>query len=155
MAWPYSLYSSVDTMERHDDSHRIRIQQGDARHQARVPSVPGSLLRSRMREQIVCPACGVLYTPVALAGGRCQARRGRLRENGLAAELQEAGPVLPEPDPQIAAAPRREVEVEAAGEEVPLPLTPLRRTISSSSRSPMTADVSGLVDVDIEEPKER
>jgi hypothetical protein len=61
--------------------------------------------------------------------------------------------VLPEPDPQIAAAPE-EVEVEAAGEEVAVADAAPEDDIVLE-QEPDDADVSGLVDVDIEEPKER
>ena len=61
--------------------------------------------------------------------------------------------MLPEPDPQIAAAPE-EVEVEAAGEEVAVADAAPEDDIVLE-QEPDDADVSGLVDVDIEEPKER
>jgi uncharacterized protein (TIGR02300 family) len=106
-----------------------------------------------MREQIVCPACGAVYTPVAQPAADA-GRRGAAgsAKTGWRQSFKRPSPVLPEPDPQIAAAPE---EVEAAGaDEVPAAdATPEDDIVLE--QEPDDADVSGLVDVDIEEPKER
>jgi uncharacterized protein (TIGR02300 family) len=107
-----------------------------------------------MREQIVCPACGAVYTPVAQPAADA-GRRGAAgsAKTGWRQSFKRPSPVLPEPDPQIVAAPE-EVEVEAAGEEVAVADAAPEDDIVLE-QEPDDADVSGLVDVDIEEPKER
>ena len=105
------------------------------------------------REEIVCPACGVLYTPVVLAP--VEARRGAAGsgKTGWRQSFKRPSPVLPEPDPQIVAA-SDEVEVEAAGDDAPVADAAPEDDIVLE-QEPDDADVSGLVDVDIEEPKDR
>jgi len=105
-----------------------------------------------MREQIVCPACGAVYTPVVQAAADA-GRRGASgsAKTGWRQSFKRPSPVLPEPDPQIVAPPE---EVEAAGEEVPVADAAPEDDIVLE-QEPDDADVSGLVDVDIEEPKER
>ena len=107
------------------------------------------------REEIVCPACGVLYTPVVLAP--VEARRGAAGsgKTGWRQSFKRPSPVLPEPDAQVAAASEEaEVEVEAVGEEVAAADAAPEDDIVLE-QEPDDGDVSGLVDVDIEEPKER
>jgi uncharacterized protein (TIGR02300 family) len=106
-----------------------------------------------LREEIVCPACGVLYTPVIMPA--VEARRGAAGsgKTGWRQSFKRASPVLPEPDPQ-AAPPSEEVDVEASGDEVPAADAAPEDDIVLE-QEPDDADVSGLVDVDIEEPKER
>jgi len=107
-----------------------------------------------MREQIVCPACGAVYTPVVQAITEAGRRgSGGSAKTGWRQSFKRPSPVLPEPDPQIVAAPE-EVEVEAAGDEVPVADAAPEDDIVLE-QEPDDADVSGLVDVDIEEPKER
>ena len=106
-----------------------------------------------MREQIVCPACGATYTPVAQPAADA-GRRGAAgsAKTGWRQSFKRPSPVLPEPDPQIVAPPE---EVETAGaEEVPVADAAPEDDIVLE-QEPDDADVSGLVDVDIEEPKER
>jgi uncharacterized protein (TIGR02300 family) len=106
-----------------------------------------------MREQIVCPACGAIYTPVVQLAAEA-GRRGAAgsAKTGWRQSFKRPSPVLPEPDPQTVAAPE---EVEAAGaEEVPVADAAPEDDIVLE-QEPDDADVSGLVDVDIEEPKER
>ena len=105
------------------------------------------------REEIVCPACGVLYTPVAWHPSRSQARRGRFRQDRLAAEAS-SGPVLPEADLKLLLRRRPRSRSKPPATRA-LPLTPLRRHDIVLEQEPDDGDVSGLVDVDIEEPKER
>ena len=105
------------------------------------------------RGQIVCPACGVLYTPVAQLP--VESRRGAAGsgKTGWRQSFKRPSPVLPEPDPQVAA-PSEEAEVEASGDEVPAADAAPEDDIVLE-QEPDDGDVSGLVDVDIEEPKER
>jgi len=106
-----------------------------------------------MREQIVCPACGAIYTPVVVAVAEA-GRRGAAgsAKTGWRQSFKRPSPALPEPDPQIVAPTE---EVEAAGaEEVPVADAAPEDDIVLE-QEPDDADVSGLVDVDIEEPKER
>jgi uncharacterized protein (TIGR02300 family) len=106
------------------------------------------------REEIVCPACGVLYTPVVAP---VEARRGTAGsgKTGWRQSFKRVSPVLPEADSPISAASQdAEVEVEAAGDEVPAAdATPEDDIVLE--QEPDDGDVSGLVDVDLEEPKER
>jgi uncharacterized protein (TIGR02300 family) len=106
------------------------------------------------REEIVCPACGVLYTPVAVAP--VESRRGAAGSGKTGwRQSFKRPPVVPEPDLQAAApSEEAEVEVEAAGEEgVAADAAPEDDIVLE--QEPDDGDVSGLVDVDIEEPKER
>ena len=106
------------------------------------------------REEIVCPACGVLYTPVVLAP--VEARRGAAGsgKTGWRQNFKRVNPVLPEADAQAAPAEEAEVEVEAVGDEAPAGDAAPEDDIVLE-HEPDDGDVSGLVDVDIEEPKER
>jgi uncharacterized protein (TIGR02300 family) len=106
-----------------------------------------------MREQIVCPACGVAYIPVAQPADTGTRGASGSAKTGWRQSFKRPSPVLPEPDPQIAA-PAEEVETEAAGEEVAVADAAPEDDIVLE-QEPDDADVSGLVDVDIEEPKER
>lgn len=107
------------------------------------------------REEIVCPACGVLYTPIAVVP--VEARRGAAGsgKTGWRQSFKRASPVLPDADSQVAAPlEEAEVEVEAVGDEVASADAAPEDDIVLE-QEPDDADVSGLVDVDIEEPKER
>ena len=107
------------------------------------------------REQIVCPACGVLYTPVVQAP--VESRRGVAGsgKTGWRQSFKRPSPVPIEPDPQVVApSDSEEVEVEASGDEVPAADAVPEDDIVLE-QEPDDGDVSGLVDVDIEEPKER
>jgi uncharacterized protein (TIGR02300 family) len=107
------------------------------------------------REQIVCPACGVLYTPVAQAP--VESRRGAAGsgKTGWRQSFKRPSPVPIEPDPQVVApSDSEEVEVEASGDDVPAADAVPEDDIVLE-QEPDDGDVSGLVDVDIEEPKER
>ena len=104
-----------------------------------------------MREPIVCPACGAVYTPVAQPAG--DARRGSAGSAKTAwrQSFKRPSPALPEADAQSAAPAE---EVEASGDEVPVADGAPEDDIVLE-QEPDDADVTGLVDVDIEEPKER
>ncbi len=106
------------------------------------------------REKTLCPACGVPYAPVAVVpveGRRVAAGSGK---TGWRQGFKRP-PVLPEPEAQIPASPvDGEVEVEAAGDEVVAADAAPEDDIVLE-QEPDDGDVSGLVDVDIEEPKER
>jgi uncharacterized protein (TIGR02300 family) len=104
-----------------------------------------------MREQILCPACGAVYTPVAQAADAGRRGTSGSAKTGWRQSFKRPSPVLPDPDPQIVAPAE---EVEAAGEEVAVADAAPEDDIVLE-QEPDDADVSGLVDVDIEEPKER
>ena len=106
------------------------------------------------REEIVCPECGVLYTPIAVAP--VESRRGAAGSGKTGwRQSFKRPPVLPEADLQTAAPSEdAEVEVETGGEEgVAADAAPEDDIVLE--QEPDDGDVSGLVDVDIEEPKER
>ena len=103
----------------------------------------------------MCPACGVLYTPVVQAP--VESRRGVAGsgKTGWRQSFKRPSPVPIEPDPQVVApSDSEEVEVEASGDEVPAADAVPEDDIVLE-QEPDDGDVSGLVDVDIEEPKER
>jgi len=107
------------------------------------------------REEIVCPACGVLYTPVAAVA--VEARRGvaSFGKTGWRQSFKRQSPVVPEPEAQVAApSEETEIEVEAAGEEVAAADAAPEDDIVLE-QEPDDGDISGLVDLDNEEPKER
>lgn len=108
-----------------------------------------------MRAPIVCPACGEQHTPMAQvdvlgsravpAGGKTTWRRNTKRP----------GPVLPQPDPE-AVTPVEAVaddEIEVASEDAAEPVADDDTVVLE--QEPDDGDVSGLVGLDVEEPKER
>jgi uncharacterized protein (TIGR02300 family) len=107
------------------------------------------------REEIVCPACGVLYTPVAVVAVEARRVAGGSGKTGWRQSFKRASPALSEAAAQVATpSEEAEVEVEAAGEEVAAADATAEDDIVLEQEAD-DADVSELVDVDIEEPKER
>jgi len=104
------------------------------------------------RDEIVCPACGVLYTPVALQP--VEARRGAAGsgKTGWRQSFKRPGPAIAEPDAPAVVS--DDPEVEVAGEETADAAAAPEDDIVLE-QEPDDGDVTGLVDVDIEEPKER
>jgi uncharacterized protein (TIGR02300 family) len=108
-----------------------------------------------LRDPIVCPSCGAQHTPVVQpvfeAGRRAAPTGGK---TGWRQSVKRPAPVLPAPDPEIAIPAEAvadevlEVATEEATEAVPDDDIVLEQ-------EPDDADVSGLVDHDVEEPKER
>ncbi len=106
-----------------------------------------------LRDPIVCPGCGAVHTPMAQPifelGGRASPVGGKAtwRRN-----TKRPGPVLPQPDPERAVAPEASApeELEAPTEEAAAAV-PDDDTVLE--QEPDDGDVSGLVDVDVEEPR--
>jgi uncharacterized protein (TIGR02300 family) len=108
-----------------------------------------------LRDPIVCPSCGAQHTPAVqqvIEVGRRGATAGG--KTGWRQNNKRPGPVLPEPDPESAVRPEAvadeglEVATEDAVAAVPDDDIVLEQ-------EPDDADVSGLVDHGVEEPKER
>lgn len=105
-----------------------------------------------MREEIACPACGALYVPVAISAAEAGRRSAPgSAKTGWRQNFKRPSPALPEPDPQIEA-PSPE-DAEAGAEEVVADAAPEDDMVLE--QEPDDGDVSGLVEVDTEEPKER
>jgi uncharacterized protein (TIGR02300 family) len=105
-----------------------------------------------LRDPIVCPSCGAQQTPmVQLEVGRRAPAAGK---TGWRQHIKKPSPVLPDADAEIAV--RRE---DAAGEELETATEDAAEAVADDDivleHEPDDADVSGLVDHDVEEPKER
>jgi hypothetical protein len=107
-----------------------------------------------LREPIVCPACGAVHTPEVSRIVEIGARAAPMARKGWRQGFKRPGPVLPEPDPESAAPPGA-----AAAEEQGVATEEVVEAVAEDDivleQEPDDADVSGLVDVDVEEPKER
>ncbi len=107
------------------------------------------------RDPIVCPSCGAQYTPVAQptaeAGRRAAPVGGK---TGWRQSVKRPTPVLPEPNPEDAIRPEaaEAEDLDVATEEV-AGAAPEDDIVLDTE--PEDADVSGLIEVDVEEPKER
>ena len=95
-----------------------------------------------MREPIVCPSCGAHYTPVV---------QPVAEKTGWRQSVMRRRPVLPEPDPKSTVRPGAAAAEAAVTEEV----TEAPDHDSVLEHEPDDADVSGLIDIDVKEQKER
>jgi uncharacterized protein (TIGR02300 family) len=108
------------------------------------------------RDPIVCPSCGAQYTPMAQppaeAGRRAAPVGGK---TGWRQSVKRPSPVLPEPNPEDAIRP----EVVAEAEDLDVATEEVADAAADDDivldTEPEDADVSGLIEVDVEEPKER
>ena len=107
-----------------------------------------------LRDPIVCPACGVQHTPVVQPVVEVGRRAPGSGKTGWRQSTKRPGPVLPQPDPESADRPEAAAgeELEVAAEEV-AGAAPEDDIVLE--QEPDDADVSGLVDLDAEDPKER
>ena len=106
-----------------------------------------------LRDPIVCPACGALHTPAVQTLFEVGRRAGTA--GGKPAWRQSVKrPVLPEPDPESAIRPEAVADegLEVATEDA-VAVVPDDDIVLE--QEPDDADVSGLVDHGVEEPKER
>lgn len=106
-----------------------------------------------MRDPIVCPACSAVFTPeaprpvyevgtfVTPSAGKSAWRKASKRP----------GPMLPEPDRAAAPETAAAEELEGADDEDVKGAAPDDDIVLE--QEPDDADVSGLIDVDVEEPK--
>ena len=105
-----------------------------------------------LRDPIVCPACGAQHTPAVQQAFEVGRRAAPAGKTGWRQNVKKAGP-LPEREsavpPEAAAAEGLEVASEDAAEAAP------DDDIIVLEQEPDDGDVSGLVDHDVEEPKER
>ena len=107
------------------------------------------------REPIVCPSCGAPYTPevrppVRAVAGASSAGKTSWRSNGFKRPTPAVADASPERAASKDAAANEELEVEA--EEAAVATDDDDEVLEQDSDD---ADVTGLVDHDIEEPKER
>ena len=108
-----------------------------------------------LRDPILCPACGVVHTPVVQplfeVGKRASPTGGK---TGWRQSIKRPGPVAPVPDPEIPVLPEVAAgdEPEVATEEV-AGAAPEDDIVLEQDAD--DADVSGLIEVDVEEPRER
>ncbi len=107
-----------------------------------------------MRDQIVCPACGAIYTPVAQPVFELGARKAPAGKTGWRQSAKRPGPVEPMPDAEIpASAETTDAEdLEVATEEV-ANASPEDDTVLVEQDGD-DADVADLVELDVEDPKE-
>jgi uncharacterized protein (TIGR02300 family) len=107
-----------------------------------------------MRDQIVCPACGAIYTPVVQPVFELGARKAPAGKTGWRQGGKRPGPVEPMPDAEIptpsetAEAEDIEVAAEDAGTAAAEDDTVLVEQDGDD------ADVAELVELDVEDPKE-
>jgi uncharacterized protein (TIGR02300 family) len=104
------------------------------------------------RERIVCPECGAVYTPAAQPPVETRRSPVGSGKTGWRQGFKRPNLVVPEAEAQIAA-PSEEAETETEVEVPAADAAPEDDIILE--QEPEDRDVSGLVDVDIEEPKER
>lgn len=104
-----------------------------------------------MRDPIVCPACGEAYVAAAPelfaraspAGGKTTWRRSGKRPD----------PVPVPADPEVVPAVEADEDLEVVAEDAADPVAD--DDVVVLEQEPDDGDVSGLVDLDVEEPKER
>jgi uncharacterized protein (TIGR02300 family) len=105
-----------------------------------------------LRDPIVCPSCGAQHTPEVQQSVEVGRRTAGVK-TGWRQSSKRPGPVLPQPDPESAARPEAgaaegdEVTIEEAAE-------PVADDDIVLEHEPDDGDVSGLVDGDVEEPRE-
>jgi uncharacterized protein (TIGR02300 family) len=103
------------------------------------------------RDPIVCPSCGAQYTPAAVpvVATRVAPMGGKTgwRNNGF----KRPEPVIPEADPEPAETPA----VASADDVADEPASAAVEDDVILEQEPDDGSVSGLVDHDLEDPKER
>src|SRR6476646_1153298 len=99
------------------------------------------------RKEIVCPSCGVLYTHVVAAPVEARRAGAGSGKTGWRQSFKRPAPVLPEA--AVEAAAPSDVEDEGATAAA----APEDDIVLEQEQD--DGDVSGLIDVDVEEPKER
>jgi uncharacterized protein (TIGR02300 family) len=105
-----------------------------------------------LREPIVCPSCGAHYTPVVQPVVEVWRRAAPVAgKTGWRQSVKRPRPVLPEPDPESTVRPGASAAEDAATEVV----TEAPENDIVLEQEPDDADVSGLVDLDVEKQKER
>jgi uncharacterized protein (TIGR02300 family) len=108
-----------------------------------------------LRDPIVCPSCGAQHSPglqQPVEVGRRAAPAGE--KTGWRQSSKRPGPVLRQPDPESAIRPEADA---AEGDEVrnEEAAEPVADDDIVLEHEPDDGDVSGLVDGDVEEPRER
>jgi uncharacterized protein (TIGR02300 family) len=107
-----------------------------------------------LRDPIVCPSCGAQQTPMVQHAVEVGRRAPAAGKTGWRQHIKKPSPMLPDADAEIAV--RRE---DAAGEELETATEDAAEAVADDDivleHEPDDADVSGLVDHDVEEPKER
>jgi uncharacterized protein (TIGR02300 family) len=107
-----------------------------------------------LRDPIVCPACGAQYTPVAQPVFELGARKTPAAKTGWRQNTKRPSPIEPAPDAELAApaeAPDTE-DLEVATEDAAT-ASPEDDTVLVEQDGD-DADVTGLVEHDVEDPKD-
>ena len=107
-----------------------------------------------LRDPIMCPSCGAQHTPAVQQAVEVGRRAAPAGKTGWRQSVKKPTPVLPDPDAEIAVRPEA-----AAGEELEVATEDATEAVPDDDiivleQEPDDGDVSGLVDHDVEEPKE-
>jgi uncharacterized protein (TIGR02300 family) len=107
-----------------------------------------------LRDPIVCPSCGAQYTPVVQPAVELGARKTPAAKTGWRQSIKRPGPIEPAPDAELAAPPEAAdtEDLEVATEEAAS--TPSEDDTVLVEQDGDDADVTGLVELDVEDPKE-
>ena len=107
-----------------------------------------------LRDPIVCPSCGAQQTPMVQHAVEVGRRAPAAGKTGWRQHIKKPSPMLPDADAEIAV--RRE---DAAGEELEAATEDAAEAVADDDivleHEPDDGDVTGLVDHDVEEPKDR
>jgi uncharacterized protein (TIGR02300 family) len=107
-----------------------------------------------LREPIVCPSCGAEHTPEVRPAVEARAAPFAGKTGWRSKGFKRPAPMLPEAEPERTVSPEAAAteELEVAAEE-PAGTAPEDDIVLDQEAD--DADVSGLVDHDVGEPKER
>jgi uncharacterized protein (TIGR02300 family) len=108
-----------------------------------------------LRDPIVCPSCGAQQTPMVQRAVEVGRRAPATGKTGWRQNIKKPSPVLPDTDAESAVRPEA-----AAGEELEMASEDTAAEADADDdivleHEPDDGDVSGLVDHDVEEPKDR
>jgi len=108
-----------------------------------------------LRDPIVCPSCGARQTPMVQHAVEVGRRAPAAGKTGWRQNIKKPSPALPDADAEIAVRPEA-----AAGEELETASEDAAAEADADDdivleHEPDDGDVSGLVDHDVEEPKDR
>ena len=107
-----------------------------------------------LRDPIVCPSCGAQHTPAVQQAVEVGRRTPAAGKTGWRQSIKKPSPVLPDPDAEIAVRPEA-----AAAEGLEVATEDATEAVADDDivleHEPDDGDVSGLVDHDVEEPKDR
>ena len=107
-----------------------------------------------LRDPIVCPSCGALFTPVVQPAFELGGRKSAAGKTGWRQNTKRPAPVEPVPDAEFAtpAETAAAEDLEVATEEVASAATEDDTVLVEQDGD--DADVTDLVELDVEDPKE-